>query len=293
MKDKTSVLDVEAVALRPTKKGLQLIAVLQSTLDVEQLITLFHRETKDVLTYDNISYLIPHNGLELNLGTGKPAKQSCCCNLTLDNHSLGQITFTRGEEFTPADRKLIESLLGSLAYPLRNALEYKKVAEDATRDPLTGAYNRGVMEAALTREVALAKRHKLPLSFLMIDIDHFKNVNDTYGHATGDHVLNAFTNCIAQHIRTTDILFRYGGEEFTVLLNNTPLQGALILAERIRRAAERGECVADNGEKISITASIGVACLGEGDTEQDLFNHADKALYMAKEHGRNCIRYLQ
>ncbi len=293
MKVKTSVLDVEAAASRPTKKALQIIAVLQSTLDVEQLITLFHRETKDVLTYDNISYLIPHNELELNLGTEKPAKQSCSCNLTLHNHSLGQITFTRGEEFTPADRELIESLLGSLAYPLRNALEYKKVAEDATRDPLTGAYNRGVMEAALTREVALAKRHKLPLSFLMIDIDHFKNVNDTYGHATGDHVLNAFADCIAQHIRATDILFRYGGEEFTVLLNNTPLQGALTLAERIRRAAEHGECVADNGEKISITASIGVACLGEGDTDQDLFNHADKALYMAKEHGRNCIRYLQ
>ena len=125
----------------------------------------------------------------------------------------------------------------------------------------------------------------------MIDIDNFKSINDTYGHQVGDCVIKSLANCLTNCTRGSDYVFRYGGEEFTVLLSNTDIKGAKQLAERMRAAVENVVCICDD-VNVSYTVSIGVTQLGNNDTVTKLFTRADKALYNAKKAGKNCVKSL-
>lgn len=156
----------------------------------------------------------------------------------------------------------------------------------ASQDPLTGAANRRALMQALETELARASRQHTPLALLMVDIDHFKRVNDHYGHLAGDHVLR-------QRLRAPDVLGRYGGEEFMVLLPGTGLHGAAQLAEQLRQAVQAAPCEWQ-GQRIPFTVSIGVAA--SADTPADpsrsgeaLLQAADQALYRAKDDGRNRV----
>ena len=161
-------------------------------------------------------------------------------------------------------------------------------------DPLTGCSNRGCLNTRLPQEIQRAGRYNRPLSIVMCDIDHFKKVNDTYGHQAGDLVLKEFSKRLKDSIRDkVDMLARYGGEEFLVTLPETDLDGALHLSERLRRVISEKEF--DIGtKKIKITASFGVAGF-DSDNDGDeisfdtLINHADKYLYKAKNEGRNRV----
>ena len=176
-----------------------------------------------------------------------------------------------------------------MIYPLRNALLYREALRSAHRDPLTGLNNRRCLQETLRRETELAHRHGNPLSLIVLDIDHFKAVNDRHGHDVGDLALRAVAQCAAGCVRGSDMLFRFGGEEFVILLTNTDRDGALLLAERVRTAVEAMECATDM-QSLRLTASLGVAGLQAGEREDQLFKRADKALYRAKEEGRNRVR---
>ena len=137
----------------------------------------------------------------------------------------------------------------------------------------------------MQREVDLAQRQELPLSILVIDIDHFKTFNDEHGHAFGDDVLVAVSQAIANTVRRSDLLFRYGGEEFVVLASHTGEEGAVLLAERIRQNVAAMQTV--RGRNIGISVSIGVARMQDTESAEEFFERADKALYSAKHNGRN------
>jgi len=160
-------------------------------------------------------------------------------------------------------------------------------------DALTGTYNRGHLMTRLPEEVSRARRYGHPLSLIMCDIDHFKNINDSCGHAVGDVVLQNFVACLNETIRhEVDWIARYGGEEFVVVLPDTALKGAMAVAERLRKSsAER--IVQVEGRQTRITASFGVASLallkGEAATSEDLLKEADRYLYRAKKQGRNRV----
>ncbi|TAM46751.1 MAG: GGDEF domain-containing protein [Gammaproteobacteria bacterium] len=273
---------------QPPNHLLQMTAMLQTTLDVNRLIELFAREVTNIVAHDSVSYHNEPHGIELTLGN--PARHSCSYRLIVEGQSLGNIVFTRRRKFPATETAVLEYLLCVLVYPLRNALEFRNATENARKDPLTGVYNRGVMETMMRREVGLAHRHKASLSLMFLDIDNFKNINDTVGHAVGDEIIKAFADCVQRCIRTTDILARYGGDEFVLQLSNTPPEGALLLAERIRKAVDETGLMLVNGHKMRITTSIGVATLSEGDTFETLCARADDALYQAKQNGRNCVR---
>ncbi len=151
-------------------------------------------------------------------------------------------------------------------------------------DPLTGILNRRALEKIIKREISFARRHNLPLSFVMIDIDRFKRINDTYGHEVGDYVLKSFAKIIHKSIRHEDILARFGGEEFILLLPNTNIDSALEVCERIRQKIEKTKF---KGIKEKITASFGIAELLQTDEGVDVLKRADDALYEAKRKGRN------
>lgn len=162
--------------------------------------------------------------------------------------------------------------------------------ESAVRDGLTRAYNKKYFEDTLRREFASCLRHQLPLALVLFDLDHFKRINDTYGHPAGDEVLRRVAERISATVRAEDLFARYGGEEFAVLLREASGPQALIAAERLRSAIADRPIVVD-GQPLPVTISVGVAILGQGDTDrpESLIDAADRALYRAKREGRNRV----
>jgi diguanylate cyclase (GGDEF)-like protein len=154
-------------------------------------------------------------------------------------------------------------------------------------DALTGLDNRRSFDIAALHQVRVAIRHRRPLSLLMLDIDYFKKVNDTYGHAMGDSVLVRLAQVFRQHVRTMDLPARLGGEEFCLLLPETEMDDARLIAERLRLAIA-AETFQANNQLFAVTVSIGIAgCSGEGDSLEGLLSRSDQALYRAKQTGRN------
>ena len=190
----------------------------------------------------------------------------------------------------PFDR---QELLARVRAALRTKIARDELAAEAVTDSLTGLLNRGHLAAAAVEHVALAARTGRPLSCLLIDLDHFKAVNDTYGHAAGDAVLSETARRFARSVRRSDVLVRYGGEEFVVLLPETDTTGALTIAARLRKNLEAAPVAftKENGEavEIPVRASIGVATWAEDLGPAELIAQADGALYRAKALGRDRV----
>ncbi|HHJ38799.1 MAG: hypothetical protein AXA67_00530 [Methylothermaceae bacteria B42] len=268
-------------------KRLKLLQVMQTTLALDHLLSLFSEEIQQWLPHDGFRYR--NQKFSLEISGGKQSMHSCNYTLTLDEESLGELTVFRRKRFSDAELKRLENLLSNLFYPLRNALTYYQALQSAYTDPLTGLYNRTALNDAFQREWKLAQRQRQPLSLLALDIDHFKKINDTYGHAAGDIALIKIAEILRKTVRASDLVFRHGGEEFLVLLNNTGIEGAKLLAERIRKAIAAKDC-SDIDPELSITTSIGVASLNHPEeTPQQLLKRADEALYRAKRNGRNLV----
>ncbi len=180
---------------------------------------------------------------------------------------------------------------------LRTAVDLLRISMLETEnitDPLTQVYNRRYLDCRLEEEVARSKRYALDLSILMLDIDHFKRVNDTYGHQAGDVTLSTLGSLIKNSLRGPDVVARYGGEEFLIICVNAGIDGAKLVAERLRHLVEshQVEIPDDSGGRktIQISVSIGVAGLGDNlDGKDKLIQAADKALYRAKQEGRNRV----
>ena len=163
----------------------------------------------------------------------------------------------------------------------------RRLADGALRDALTGVYNRRYLAERVLGEVEASRRFGEPLSLLLMDIDHFKRVNDTHGHGAGDEVLRVVSRTIGDSLRRSDTLARYGGEEFVVLARGTSLPGATRLAERLRAKVADTTCIVERA--LRVTISIGVAELTAVDTDKALLERADAALYDAKDSGRNRV----
>ena len=160
--------------------------------------------------------------------------------------------------------------------------------EQALTDALTGLLNRYGLQRSLGREQAEARRYQRPLSCLMIDMDHFKTINDRHGHSVGDTTLQQVAMVLTEVVRGSDLVFRYGGEEFLALLPETDLEGAASLAEKIRETT-CDRLFGDGEHAFNLTLSIGAATLCDGESGNDMIARADMALYQAKEHGRNRV----
>lgn len=187
-------------------------------------------------------------------------------------------------------RRILEAAAALLAVSLKNAQLFREVKENSVKDSLTGCFSKAHSIEVIDAELRRARRSQTPVSMIMFDLDHFKDINDRYGHLAGDAVLNAVGKRMKEVLRGSDLKCRYGGEEFLVLLPETPLHGARRVAETLRREiAERP--VAWAGEGIAVTASFGLAQTQPGEVNvQAVIARADQALYRAKDDGRNCVR---
>lgn len=168
----------------------------------------------------------------------------------------------------------------------------EKLERLATFDSLTGLYNRRATLGKLRELINLANRYKEDFSLIMLDIDHFKTVNDRYGHLTGDGALEEIATLIRRNIRDTDIVGRYGGEEFIIILPKTTLASSWVVAERLRSIIEKAQMKDSAGNVFAITVSQGLAGWERGEDADSLISRADEALYKAKEKGRNRVQIL-
>ncbi|MET3900519.1 diguanylate cyclase (GGDEF)-like protein [Devosia sp. UYZn731] len=162
-----------------------------------------------------------------------------------------------------------------------------KLERDAIEDPLTGTYNRRYLDSKLIEEVSRATRLNLPLSAVLIDLDHFKHVNDTYGHDVGDLVLRHVCSLIIASVRPNDTVFRYGGEEFVVIAPNCDIDAAATLGERMRLRIAESVLSLPGGQDLAVTASLGISSLSLTGSSEAMLRAADQALYTAKRGGRN------
>jgi len=194
-----------------------------------------------------------------------------------------------GEDVSARNRKLLTE-----NYRLRSEIE--RLKETNFIDSETGIYNKRYLQVRLDEEFARAQRYGLPLSSIFIDIDDFKSINDTYGHIIGDKLLREISSVLRDLCRSEDVLVRFGGEEFVILMSDTDESEAVVLAERIRKKIT-GHAFSCGDSKISISASLGISTLSNGDLEnvndpEDLISMADKAMYRVKRNGKNNTCHL-
>ncbi|MFQ5644949.1 MAG: GGDEF domain-containing protein [Thiogranum sp.] len=281
-----AAVDDQVLREQTVQRALEITQRLQTSLDPTRLIEVFSMEVSALIVHQGIRYR--NDDLELDVKLGRQARHSCSYNLNLGDEPLGKLSFRRNQKFSSAEIEALEQLLCSLLYPLRNALLYQDALQLAQKDPLTGICNRAALDEMMQRELSHARRQDSSYALLILDIDHFKTVNDKYGHIVGDCALKAVANTIDACKRDGDLLFRYGGEEFVVLMRDTDLAGSHLLAERIRTSFETTPCIC-SGADLNIRVSIGVSVLQENDSPVSLFARADQALYNAKRNGRNQV----
>ena len=265
---------------------LKLIQALQTTLDLDVLFNIFFDHVQSVVSFDGFSYQL--DLLDVKIQLGRQSIHSCSYRLITQQDYLGEITFYRAKRFPEKELAVLESLLNVIVFPLRNAIRYKDAVSAALADPLTGAGNRIALNNTLQREIELAKRYEQSMAVLMVDLDEFKIINDSYGHTCGDQVLKRLVAAFNEEIRGSDVVFRYGGEEFVILLTNTTLESARYIAERIRNAVWNLN-IQQRGEDITTSVSIGLSMLHPEDSVKRLLERADYAMYTAKNAGRNRV----
>lgn len=232
---------------------------------------------------------------------------SAACSTVVHGPSAGRVLalplVSRGERFgslvmlcdkntrlTKDQVSTLNSAVSHLSLALHNAMMFRRISSKADKDGLTRVYNRRSFDERLVEELKRHQRHNLDLALMMVDLDHFKKINDNYGHLAGDMVLERTARIFEKTLRITDFIARYGGEEFVLLLPHTNVVQAQMLAERIRLRIENTEmdyC----GTKFKITASIGISSMRPGalESEDSIIEKADKALYSAKNSGRNKV----
>ena len=196
---------------------------------------------------------------------------------------------SKADDFTPVQLSLSQEFCQTIATALEKIEIIRQLEARANRDSLTGLYNTRFFSEAILREIARAERQQSPLSLLLIDIDDFKKINDSYGHIAGNDVLKNLAQIFQRTVRITDVLVRCGGDEFGVLLPGTDLAGATHVAENIRSLVEAADSASGSAMKTTTTVSIGLAEYVRGTGAEALQIHADQALYRAKELSKNRV----
>ena len=221
--------------------------------------------------------------------------------LTRQGELIGSLHFgsADAERYGPGcATDLLERLAAVIAICLESALTQERLKLAGLTDALTGAHNRRYFEHRCQVEISQSRRYRYPLTCMFIDVDHFKRINDRYGHPTGDDVLRAIAQAIPSQLRAGDTIARYGGEEFVVLLPQSDEQDSLQVAERIRGCIEALVLQSRAGEAVNLTISLGLSVLPEGERDgppqqlaEQLIGAADEALYRAKKAGRNRVEF--
>ena len=219
-----------------------------------------------------------------------PTASEVCFPMIIAGTPEGVLGVAPEPPLTDHQRSVLSAAAALLAVSLKNAELFREIRENSVRDGLTGCFNRTHAVEVLDAELRRARRSKLPLSLLMFDLDNFKNINDRHGHLCGDAVLAAIGAIMKSELRGSDVKCRYGGDEFMVILPDTPVGGARQVSDNLRRAIAERPVMWNDGQ-ITVTASFGITAVNTADHDpRSAIARADTALYRAKQVGRNAIQ---
>ncbi len=260
---------------------------LSTTLSLETQLGILAEELGQLVPFDALNYRHRIARQDFVYATGMGGPHRCEYRLGLEGVDYGTLILCRRQKFSEEELQGVEMIIGAVICYLRNACQFNAIEQAALTDSLTGIANKRAMTGDLQRASLLADRYNEHYSLILCDLDHFKAVNDNHGHVVGDHLLKEAAHALEKSLRTSDSVYRFGGEEFAILLPHTDEKNAREVADRVR-AAIAGIQV-DCGDKgVSVTASCGVAMHLEGETPEQWLARADEALYRAKAQGRNC-----
>lgn len=249
------------------------------TLDENKVFPIFKENIAKYISLEDCIFLKPEADLSVYQG-------DTILPLMMHRSTIGYLV---GRGLIPQENEKFNILAQQFLLGLKRVLLYQRVQELAITDTLTQVFNRRYFMERLNEEIARSKKFKYKLSFLMVDIDHFKEFNDLYGHLVGDAILREVSKGLKDNIRQIDFMGRYGGEELCIALTETGKEPARAVAERIRNAIEQKR-IRVYDENLKVTISIGIATFPEDATKTNIFiEKADKALYRAKEAGRNKV----
>jgi diguanylate cyclase (GGDEF)-like protein len=262
---------------------------LSTTLNLEAQLAILAEEVASVVPYDSLTYRHTIATRDFVYVTGMGGPHRCDYRLNLEGSFYGTLSLSRRQKFAEQELEGIELMLAAAICPVRNACQFITIEQASLTDALTGVPNKRALDEALARASCLGDRHGDPYSLILCDLDYFKLVNDQYGHVVGDHMLKLAATEIERAVRNSDSVYRFGGEEFAIVLPHTEEPNAHDVADRIR--AYINTITVNCGDTdVSVTASCGVANRLAEETADQWLARADEALYRAKAHGRNCTR---
>lgn len=262
---------------------------LSTTLNLETQLAILAEEIGSVVPFDCMNYRHQIAAREFVYATGMGGPHRCDYRLNLEGHFYGTLSLSRRQKFTEQELEAIELMLAIAICPVRNACQYITIEQAALTDSLTGVPNKRALDEVLARACSLGNRHGENYSLILCDLDHFKIVNDRYGHVVGDHILKLAAVELEKAIRNSDSVYRFGGEEFAILLPHTDEACAKAVADRIRQFINTISVNCGDTD-VSVTTSCGVAQRLPDETAEQWLTRADEALYRAKHHGRDCTR---
>ncbi|WDE07522.1 GGDEF domain-containing protein [Thalassomonas viridans] len=258
------------------KRGSALLEQLQVTLDLEKLLNIFAIEAAKYVDFSGLYF--KHGSIRKAIRGSRSASNERQFELKLNNEFIGMLTYAVNTPISHSCSKILNQLHQYLLYPMRNAIEYHRAMQLAMQDGLTGLGNRRYFDEQLRRAMHQANRHHSHVGLVVCDLNKFKAVNDTHGHGVGDQVLVHFADALRASVRDSDSLFRFGGDEFAVLVENATEESLTVIKHRINQATANDALLA----KYKVSCSLGVALMNRADDEQSLFERADQALYNEK-----------
>lgn len=262
---------------------------LSTTLSLETQLGILAEELGSAIPFDALTYRHKIANRDFVFATGMGGPHKCEYRLNLEGSFYGTLTLNRRKKFADDELQAIEMIISAAIFPLRNACQFISIEQAALTDALTSIPNKRALDEHLQRASLLSDRHGEEYALILCDLDHFKAVNDQHGHVVGDHLLKLTAEAIENAIRNSDSVYRFGGEEFAILLPHTGEQEARDVADRVRMAVA-GIKIDCGGTDLSVTISCGVARHLPEESAGQWLARADEALYRAKAQGRNCTR---
>ena len=259
-----------------SQRNLALLEQLQTTLDVKQLINIFAIEVAKYLDFSGLYF--KHADISATARGSRQAKSERQFELKLNGQFFGIITYAVNMPISIANFKVLTELHDLLINPLNNAVQYHQAMQLAMQDSLTQLGNRRSFDEQIKRTMAQASRRHTRAGLILSDLNKFKAINDNYGHDIGDNVLIQFAEALRQSVRDTDSVFRFGGDEFAIIVADATEQSLAVIEQRIYHAISRDALLA----KYNVTSSLGLAFMNRADNATSFFKRADNALYSQK-----------